>query len=185
MAYNITWYGRGGQGLVIAAQILAEASFVEGFKGVTSAPQFGPERRGAPLTASTRIDSKKIRTVSQIVEPDFAIFLDTSLLTVFNAKKIFKKGTTLLINSSRNPKDFAELKAYKVAVCDANNISKSVNLVKDGKLITNSPMLGAFAKVSGVISLNSLKKVLAGRFKDAPYKTNLMALESAYEKTII
>jgi len=64
--HEIIWHGRGGQGVVLAAQILAESAYIQGFPGVTSAPTFGPERRGAPLTASTRISDGPIRTFSQI-----------------------------------------------------------------------------------------------------------------------
>ena len=82
--YEVIWHGRGGQGVVIAAQILAESAYVQGFKGVTSAPTFGPERRGAPLTASTRISDAPIRTFSQIEKADIAVVLDPSLFGVVN-----------------------------------------------------------------------------------------------------
>ena len=73
---EVIWFGRGGQGAVVAAQILAESAYLEGFRGVTSAPTFGPERRGAPVTASTRISEDPIRMFSQVEMADIAIVLD-------------------------------------------------------------------------------------------------------------
>src|SRR5512133_3523569 len=80
--FEVIWHGRGGQGVVIAAQILAESAYLQGFNGVTSAPTCGPERRGAPLTASTRISDTPIRTFSQIEKADIAVVLDPSLFHV-------------------------------------------------------------------------------------------------------
>jgi len=92
--HEIIWHGRGGQGVVLAAQILAESAYIQGFPGVTSAPTFGPERRGAPLTASTRISDGPIRTFSQIASADIAVILDESLLeAATGAGRIKKKGS--------------------------------------------------------------------------------------------
>src|SRR5512137_1614765 len=101
--YEVIWHGRGGQGVVIAAQILAEAAYLQGFKGVTSAPTFGPERRGAPLTASTRISSDPIRMVSQVEHADIAVVLDPSLISVVNILGTVKEGGLIVINSPLKP----------------------------------------------------------------------------------
>jgi 2-oxoacid:acceptor oxidoreductase gamma subunit (pyruvate/2-ketoisovalerate family) len=94
--HEVIWHGRGGQGVVVAAQILAEAAYLEGFKGVTSAPTFGPERRGAPLTASTRIADNPIRTFSQTEMADIAVVLDDSLFGVVDilGRKISRSATS-------------------------------------------------------------------------------------------
>ncbi|MCX5853490.1 MAG: 2-oxoacid:acceptor oxidoreductase family protein, partial [Deltaproteobacteria bacterium] len=90
--HEVIWHGRGGQGVVVAAQILAESAYFQGFKGVTSVPTFGPERRGAPLTASTRISDEPIRTFSQIEQADVAVVLDVSLMNTINILGSLKKG---------------------------------------------------------------------------------------------
>ena len=97
--YEVIWHGRGGQGVVIASQILAESAYLQGFKGVTSAPTFGPERRGAPLTASTRISDTPIRTFSQINKADIAVVLDPSLLAIVDILGSLKPNGLLLINT--------------------------------------------------------------------------------------
>ncbi|MEI7590654.1 MAG: 2-oxoacid:acceptor oxidoreductase family protein, partial [Deltaproteobacteria bacterium] len=106
MKYDIVWHGRGGQGVVIAAHILAQAAYVEGFRGITSAPQFGPERRGAPLTASTRIAKEKLRSVSQITKADIAVVLDPSLLKVVNIAGTLKQDGMIIINTHMGAEHF-------------------------------------------------------------------------------
>lgn len=89
---EILWHGRGGQGVVLAAQILAEAAYIQGYGGVMSAPTFGPERRGAPVVASTRISREAIRTVAQIEKGDVAVVLDASLLGIVDILGRLKEG---------------------------------------------------------------------------------------------
>src|SRR5512136_515189 len=117
--HEVIWHGRGGQGVVIAAQILAESAYLQGFKGVTSAPTFGPERRGAPLTASTRISDTPIRTFSQIVKADIAVVLDPTLFGVVDILGSLKPGGLIVINTVQKP-DEVELPAdLRVAALDA------------------------------------------------------------------
>ena len=89
---EIRWHGRGGQGAVSAAKLLAEAAYASGWEGVTSAPTFGAERRGAPVTASTRLAHEAIRVLSQVTTPDVGVVLDDSLLAVANAAAGVKPG---------------------------------------------------------------------------------------------
>jgi 2-oxoacid:acceptor oxidoreductase gamma subunit (pyruvate/2-ketoisovalerate family) len=116
--HEVIWHGRGGQGVVIAAQILAEAAYFQGYKGVTSAPTFGPERRGAPLMASTRISSDPIRMVSQIEHADISVVLDPSLISVVNILGTLKEGGLIIINSPLKPDDI-ELNA-KIRIATVN-----------------------------------------------------------------
>src|SRR4030042_1325818 len=78
--YEIRWHGRGGQGAITAAKIVAQAAYIKGYRGVTAAPSFGAERRGAPVSASTRISPEPIMVVSQIEGPDVVVVLDHTLL---------------------------------------------------------------------------------------------------------
>ncbi|MBI2822034.1 MAG: 2-oxoacid:acceptor oxidoreductase family protein, partial [Acidobacteria bacterium] len=105
MMREVIWFGRGGQGAMVAAQILAESAYLEGFKGVTSAPTFGPERRGAPVTASTRISEEPIRMFSQVEMADIAVVLDDTLLTVVDVVGRVRKGGAIIINTSCKPED--------------------------------------------------------------------------------
>ncbi len=99
--HEIRWHGRGGQGAVTSAKLLADAAFRSGWKGVTSAPSYGAERRGAPITASTRLADEQIRVFSQVTNPDIVIVLDDSLLTVGGATVGLQPGATLIVNTSR------------------------------------------------------------------------------------
>src|ERR1035437_5623434 len=105
--YEIRWHGRGGQGAVTSAKILADAAFRSGFVGVTSQPSFGAERRGAPITASTRLADEPLRILSQVTEPDIIVVLDESLLTVADATAGMKPGGTVIVDSAKAPGEFA------------------------------------------------------------------------------
>ena len=82
---NVTWHGRGGQGAVTAATILAEAAYLDSYKGVSAAPFFGVERRGAPITATTRLSKNPIRTLNPIAKADVIVVLDERLIQTANA----------------------------------------------------------------------------------------------------
>ncbi|MCK5562096.1 MAG: 2-oxoacid:acceptor oxidoreductase family protein, partial [Thermoplasmata archaeon] len=99
---EIRFHGRGGQGAVVASNILAEAAFREG-KDVQAFPYFGVERRGAPVTAFTKIDEKPIRVRSQIYEPDHVIVLDQSLLRSIDVAQGIKPGGLILVNIDKTP----------------------------------------------------------------------------------
>ena len=148
--YEVIWHGRGGQGVVIAAQILAESAYLQGFKGVTSAPTFGPERRGAPLTASTRISDTPIRTFSQIEKADIAVVLDPSLFGIVDILGSLKPEGLLIINTAaeggrgRHPRD-----ASAIATVDAAAIALRFHLLKEGAPMVNTPMLGVFSQGLG------------------------------------
>jgi pyruvate ferredoxin oxidoreductase gamma subunit len=181
--YEVIWHGRGGQGVVIAAQILAEAAYLQGFKGVTSAPTFGPERRGAPLTASTRISADPIRMVSQIDRADISVVLDPSLLSVVNILGTIKEGGLVIINTPLKPDELALDARISIATADAGGIAMKHRLIREGKPIVNTPMLGAFAKASGLVSVEFLEKGLRGKLSATVSAANIAALRDAFEQT--
>jgi len=180
--YEVIWHGRGGQGVVVAAQILAESAYLHGFKGVTSAPTFGPERRGAPLTASTRISDTPVRTFSQIAMADIAVVLDPSLLDVVDIIGSLKKGGLLIVNTSKtvDELDFDG----NAAVLDAAAIAIRFHLFKEGAPIVNTPMLGVFAKATGLVSLDSMEKGLKWKLSGTAATTNIAALRAAFDETV-
>jgi len=171
---EIRFHGRGGQGAVTAARLLAEAAFAEG-KHSQALPFFGAERRGAPVLAFTRIDSRPIRIRTQIYEPNYVVVLDHSLLEVVNVASGIKHDGLIVLNSKKN----AQFSNAKSAFVDATSIAKEML----GVPITNTAMLGAFAKATKLVSLDSLINVIKGRFSGKLADKNIAAIKAAYEQT--
>ncbi|OPY09902.1 MAG: NADH-dependent phenylglyoxylate dehydrogenase subunit gamma [Syntrophaceae bacterium PtaB.Bin095] len=169
--------------MVVAAQILAEAAYLEGFKGVTSAPTFGPERRGAPLTASTRIADDPIRTFSQIEFADITVVLDDSLFDVVDILGKVRAGGLLIINTTRPADHFKVPAEIGLATVDAATVSIKQHLIKEGAPVVNTPMLGAFARASGMVSLDNLEKALRGKLSREAVLKNFASVKAAYEAT--
>jgi 2-oxoacid:acceptor oxidoreductase gamma subunit (pyruvate/2-ketoisovalerate family) len=157
-----------------------EAAFREG-KFVQAFPYFGVERRGAPVTAFAKIDDNPIRDRSEIYTPDFVIVLDPSLVTVVNVVEGLKEGGMVLVNTE-SPPDELELDGVgKIATVDATSIAIEHGLGSRTAPIVNSAILGAFAKVSGLVSLESLTDSI---LESAPAKReeNAAAAKDAYGK---
>jgi len=119
--YEVRFHGRGGQGAVTAANILAIAAVKQGFYA-QSFPYFGVERRGAPVQAFTRIDDKKIDIRMNVYNPDAVVVLDPSLMDVIDVTEGLKEGGIIVINTSKNPEDF-KLGDFKIATVDATKIA--------------------------------------------------------------
>ena len=182
---EVIWFGRGGQGAVVAAQILAESAYLEGFMGVTSAPTFGPERRGAPVTASTRISKEPIRMFSQVEMADIAIVLDETLLGVVDVKGRIRKGGIVIINTCSKPEEAAIQGDFDVATVDATGIALKLRLMKEGAPVINTPMLGAFAKATGIVSLGNVEKALRSKLPAAAASQNFDTVSAAFEGTVV
>jgi len=150
---EIRIHGRGGQGAVTCAQIIAIAAFYDG-KYSQAFPMFGVERTGSPVSAFVRIDNKKIDLRSQIYNPDYVIVLDSSLMNVVNVKEGLKKK--LIINSSKKIDNAFCVNASKVAI------------EVTSKPFVNIIMAGVFAHATKVISTNSILKAIEEKFKDKP-----------------
>ncbi len=151
--FEIRFHGRGGQGAVTAANILATAAFLEG-NDVQSFPFFGVERRGAPVEAYTRIDNKKIDIKMYIYNPDAVVVLDTSLMSKIDVMKGLKEGGFLILNTQKKPEDF-NLKNYKIAVVDATDIAVSFGLGSKSSPIVNTAILGAYSKAVGNVKIEN------------------------------
>ena len=179
---EIRFHGRGGQGAVVASNLLANAAFLEG-NDVQSFPYFGVERRGAPVTAFTRIDSKPIRIKSQIYNPDYVIVLDEILLESVNVAEGLKEDGILLINTSKKPREIDTNWKGKIATVDATKIAIKYRLGSKNQPIVNTAILGGFAKATNKIRLKSIVesiKQMAPRKKEE----NANAAIEAYEKVI-
>lgn len=178
---EIRFHGRGGQGAVTAANILADACFKEG-KDVQSFPFFGVERRGAPVTAFTRIDDKEIRIKYQIYEPDFVVVLDHGLIKTVNVLEGLKENGAVLINTNKKP-DEVKMKA-KVMTVDAKSIALKYKLGTRVAPIINTAILGAFAKASGVVKIDSVVESIKEK-APAKKEENANAAKEAYENVIM
>lgn len=176
---EIRFHGRGGQGAVIGANLLAEAAFREG-KDVQAFPFFGVERRGAPVTAFTKIDDQPIRVKSNIYEPDFIVVLDPSLVGNINITEGLKPEGKVLINTTRTPADLKEIIGENVATVDANGIAITHGLGSKTAPIVNTSILGAFAKYTQIIKIDSLIAAITETLPRKP-EENAAAAKEAYE----
>jgi len=177
---EIRIHGRGGQGVVIASKVLAMAAAKEG-KRVQSFPTFGPERRGAPVAAFTRIDEKDIRLKCEIYHPDHVIVLDPVLHRMVDVTAGLKEEGWIVINSEANPESFSFPKKWKVGIVDASAISLRHELGSKTEPIVNMAILGAFSKVTNVIGIDSLIEAIRETFP-ANYEPNELTAIEAYEK---
>ncbi|MFA4640169.1 pyruvate/ketoisovalerate ferredoxin oxidoreductase subunit gamma [Pyrococcus kukulkanii] len=178
---EIRFHGRGGQGAVTAANILAEAAFLEG-KYVQAFPFFGVERRGAPVTAFTRIDDKPIRIKTQIYEPDIVVVLDPSLLETVDVTAGLKDDGIVIINTEKSKEEVLKnlkKKPKKLALVDATTIALEVL----GLPITNTAILGAIAKATGLVKIESIKEAIKDTFSGELGEKNARAAQEAFKKT--
>ena len=177
---EIRWHGRGGQGAVTAAEVLAIAAFKDG-KFSQAFPHFGVERRGAPVMAFTRIDNKFIRLREHVYNPDYVVVLDPTLISAVDVTQGLKQDGMIIINTTKSADEIKQKigKDYTVRVVDATNIALEVI----GKPFVNMPMLGAFAKATGVVSINSVQEAIREKFKENKLVTekNVEATLKTYE----
>jgi 2-oxoacid:acceptor oxidoreductase gamma subunit (pyruvate/2-ketoisovalerate family) len=173
-------HGRGGQGSVTAAEVLAHAGFFEG-KSVQAFPYFGAERRGAPVKAFARISSEPILVHSQIYNPDYVIVLDPYIYKVVDVTEGLKKNGIIVINTTKKPSEIG-LSGWRVATVDATGIALGLNLVVAGLPVVNTSILGAFAKATGEVKLESVLKAVKETWSGAAGERNARATELAYER---
>lgn len=180
--YEIRLHGRGGQGAVLASNMLAQALVEEG-KHAVAIPSFGFERRGAPVAAFLRVSDRPIRSLTNIYNPDCIICIDPTVARAVDIFAGMKDGGTLVQTSKRNLEDIPLPAAVaRVGLCDAVGIAMEIFK----RPITNSIMLGAFARTTGMVSLASLKHALqSADFRDAGLKQNMLAIERGYDETTI
>lgn len=178
---EIRFHGRGGQGAVTSAELLATAAINLG-KYAQSFPSFGPERRGAPVMAFCRISDRQIRLREQIYTPDVVVVLDPALIDIVDVTAGLKKSGVLVINSAEDPKKIKESRKIKqkVAACDATRIATEIL----GRAITNTTMLGALVKAVKIIPLDAFIRPLEHRFEKLAGK-NFEVMKKAFEQTKI
>jgi phenylglyoxylate dehydrogenase gamma subunit len=180
--YEIRIHGRGGQGAVMAGGILASALVLEG-KFVVAVPSFGFERRGAPVASFLRLDDREIRQMTNIYNPDCILCIDP---TVARAVNIFEgvRDNAVLVQTSAKPLEELKLSdcIATVGLCDAVSIALEIFR----RPITNTIMLGAFAKTTGLVTLESLRTAIQeSEFRDAGLEQNMAALERGFNSTMV
>ncbi len=176
--HEITVLGRGGQGAVTSAYVLAKAAFHDG-KESQAFPFFGVERRGAPVFSFCRISDEQIKLRQQVYHADYLLVLDAALLDNVDVISRVKEGGTVIVNSTHAPDKLKSAKGINIHHVDATNIALKII----GKPFVNVIMLGAFASISGLVSLNGLKKAIDEMFASKPEvaKLNKKATETIYK----
>ena len=178
---EVRWHGRGGQGAKTASLLLADAAFNTG-KYVQGFPEYGPERMGAPITAYNRISDERSTVHSNIYEPDFVVVVDATLLTAVDVTGGLKKEGGIIINTNKSPEELRPLlEGYegKVYTIDAGTIAEEE---LKNRSLSNTSMLGAVVKVSGVISedhfIKDMEQSLHHKFASKPHviEGNMKAL---------
>ncbi len=175
---EIRFHGRGGQGAVVASKILAYAFFLDGYH-TQAFPTYGAERRGAPVAAYVRVDNSFIYVRSPIVNPDYVIVMSGKLAETVDVSSGVKESGIIIINSEHDAGYYKFEERCKVVCFDVNSIALKYGLGTKIMPIINVPILGVFAKVTGSVSLESLKKA-APKFVPVKVEKNIEALEEAY-----
>ena len=181
--YEIRWHGRGGQGAVTAAKIVAQAAHFKGYQGVTAAPSFGAERRGVPVSALTRVSTEEIAVVSQVENPNAVVVLDQSLLKYQEVISGLGSGGWLVVNSWLHPKELNIKGDFNIATADATKVCRELGLMVGGLPMVNTAMLGALACATQIVDMSNIEKVIRERFSNSAVDINLAAIEQTYEKT--
>lgn len=157
--FEVVFHGRGGQGAKSASQFLVEAAAESG-KYIQAFPEFGPERRGAPVKAYARISDVPIVIHEPVSHPDASVVLDESLLSSVNVTAGLENGI-LIVNTPKKPGEIKNLLKFGGSVYTADASKIAIDIM--GKDITNTPMLGALSKATGIVTAQSLEK----RIRDA------------------
>jgi 2-oxoacid:acceptor oxidoreductase gamma subunit (pyruvate/2-ketoisovalerate family) len=178
---QIRWHGRGGQGAITAAKIIANTAFVSGYTGVVMAPTFGTERRGAPVLTSLKISREKIYDLSPITEPDIVVVLDHLLVEEANVASGLKPGGLMIINTPRTPADYP-FPEITVATADVTHIAAQVGLPAG---IVNTGIIGAFARATGLLDIEDLARGIEVEFTGKKPKRNAKSAKVTYDQTII
>ena len=178
---EIRWHGRGGQGAITAAKIVAGAAFISGYSGVVMAPTFGTERRGAPVLTSLKISRQKIYDLSPIETPDIIVVLDHLLLNEADVTCGLKLGGVIVLNT---PKTFESynFEGYRLATADITAISVEAGLPHG---MVNTGIIGSLEKATSLLGMDILIKGIEEEFISRRPEKNSLAAKIAFEKTVV
>jgi pyruvate ferredoxin oxidoreductase gamma subunit len=173
---EIRIHGRGGQGSVTAAELLAVAAFDDG-REAQAFPAFGVERRGAPVQAFCRISDGPIRIRSQIYTPDYVVVQDPTLMETVHVLAGLRPEGTVIINTERSPTELGLETQARVVTAPATRIA----LEELGRPIMNTAIMGAFSGASGAISFDAIERSIRHRFPEELGDRNVRAARRAYD----
>lgn len=173
---EVRLHGRGGQGVVTAAELVAQAAFADG-KHSQAFPSFGSERMGAPVQSFVRIDDKQIRARNQIYNPDFLIVQDATLIGTVDVTAGLKDDGLMIIDTEKDPSELGLNTKAKILTIPASKIAMEII----GRPIQNTTLLGYFAAITQLISFDGVKKSIEHRFPAAIAIKNIKAVEKAFE----
>ncbi|MFC1787196.1 pyruvate ferredoxin oxidoreductase subunit gamma [Halobacteriota archaeon] len=173
---EIRIHGRGGQGVVTSAELLASAAFDDG-KFSHAFPFFGFERRGAPIVSFVRIDEHPIRLRSHIYNPDYVIVQDPTLLEVVDVTSGLRPGGMVIANTEKEPEKLGLNVEIRIRTINATKIAMDVL----GRPIMNTALIGAFAGATGEVSVESIKNAVKSRFSGDIGEKNAEAVQKAYD----
>jgi 2-oxoacid:acceptor oxidoreductase gamma subunit (pyruvate/2-ketoisovalerate family) len=176
---EIRWHGRGGQGAITAAKIVAQAAFDSGFPGVVVAPSFGTERRGAPVETSLKISKKRINDLSFTEHPDLVVVLDDAILDELDVTAGMKPGGTLVLNTpkDRTAYNFDEV---KLVTADVTGLAEKAGLKRG---IVNTGIIGALAKALPIVPLDALLQAIEAEFEGNRGPENAEAARMTHANT--
>jgi 2-oxoacid:acceptor oxidoreductase gamma subunit (pyruvate/2-ketoisovalerate family) len=179
---EIRFHGRGGQGAVTSAELLATAAVGKGLYA-QAFPSFGPERRGAPVVAFCRLSEERIRTRARVYHPDLVVVLDSGLLALINPVEGLKDGGLLIINTKKTYEEIMDSCHFtcRVGIVDADRIARE----ELGRVIVNTTMLGAVVRATGVLSVEDMRGPMLDRFGPKLGEKNMKALERAWSELVI
>ena len=180
---EIRFHGRGGQGTVLASIALAKAFFQAGL-WVQTFPVFGSERRGAPVEAYLRLDTSKIYIRSNVYTPDLVVVQDLRLLQIVDVTKGLKPGGWILLNAPALPEGIERFAGFRLACVDASRIANEHGLGAKTQPITNTSMLGAFARLFGMPPLDAVTAAIEHEMP-AKIAENVAAAVAAFDQVMI
>lgn len=179
--FQVRIHGRGGQGVVTAAEMLSVAAFNEG-RHAQAFPSFGSERTGAPVVSYCRIDDRPIRVREPIVAADALIVQDPSVLPLPGVVDGLVPGGSLIVNSSRSCADFARQPWAASLTTQSIHVVPATDIAREhiGRPLPNAVLLGAFAGITGQISLAAVEHAIRSAFPGAVGDANIAAARAAY-----
>src|SRR5213080_2938605 len=180
--FQVRIHGRGGQGVVSGAEMLSVAAFIEA-RYAQAFPSFGSERMGAPVMAFCRIDDKEIRLREPVLNPDALIIQDPTLLHQVEVFHGLHLGGYILINSSRSLEQLGLAEFARGFHRDRLRTIPATELALKhvGRAVPNAALLGAFAAVTGVVTLKSVLAAIREKFPPALAEKNVAAASAAFD----
>jgi pyruvate ferredoxin oxidoreductase gamma subunit len=181
--FEVRLHGRGGQGVVTAAQLLSVAGFLDG-RQAQAFPSFGSERTGAPVVAFCRIADTEIRTREPVLTPDALVVQDATLLHQVDLLAGLRPDGYLLVNSSRSFDELGlgefvgQLRPERLASLPATEIA----LARIGRPVPNTVLIAGLAALTGIVSLDSVVAAIRGRFSGEVADGNVAAATQGYER---